>query len=64
MEAALLSLQPFPSSATQRRLSPFNLHNTLTRPSSYAPLRAQKVSLFHPIQSSCFYLILRIVYNM
>lgn len=42
MEAALLSLQPFPSSATQRRLSPFNLHNTLTRPSSYAPLRAQK----------------------
>ncbi|EOA13524.1 hypothetical protein CARUB_v10026588mg [Capsella rubella] len=42
MEGLCLTLQPFPSSAITRRLSTFNLHNRLTKPSSCVPLRAQK----------------------
>ncbi|CAH2044822.1 unnamed protein product, partial [Thlaspi arvense] len=37
----LLSLQPFPSSAIQRRVSPLNLQR-ITRSSSCSPLRAQQ----------------------
>ncbi|XP_019095530.1 PREDICTED: indole-3-glycerol phosphate synthase, chloroplastic-like isoform X1 [Camelina sativa] len=44
MEGLCLTLQPLPSSAIQRRLSTFNFHNRLTKPSSCAPLRAHQKS--------------------